>query len=60
MIARLGASAGRADRVVAAVVALRSELREKGDHDTADGLRGALATAGVSVRDTADGPRWDG
>nr|WP_157555086.1 hypothetical protein [Herbidospora sakaeratensis] len=59
MIARLGASAGHADRVVAAVVALRSELRAKGGYEAADELRRALAAAGVTLRDTGDGPRWD-
>ncbi|WP_062428493.1 hypothetical protein [Herbidospora daliensis] len=58
MIARLGASAGRAERVVAAVVALRSELRAKGGYAAADELRRALAAAGVSVHDTGEGPRW--
>ncbi|GAB1822723.1 hypothetical protein [Herbidospora sp. RD11066] len=59
MIAKLGASAGHTDRVVAAVVALRAELRARGDYRAADELRRALATAGVTVQDAGDGPRWE-
>lgn len=67
MITRLGrlAEAGLHDHreLVAPHVELLLELREaarsRGEYATADRIRDRLAEAGVEVRDTRDGPRWE-
>jgi len=37
---------------------LRASLRSAGDFTAADAIRDALATAGLDVSDTPEGPRW--
>ncbi|GAA2209177.1 hypothetical protein GCM10009850_046350 [Nonomuraea monospora] len=65
LIARLGELASTASRhsrelpaLVEPLLELRAELRGKGCYDVADALRGAMARGGVTVEDTAEGPRW--
>ena len=66
LIARLGeaAAAGGAvpgttvDPLVDALLTLRARARESSDWATADLIRDRLATAGVEVRDGADGSTW--
>jgi len=49
---------GDAERVVESALALREEMRDDGDYDTADALRDALEDAGVDVQDTDDGATY--
>jgi cysteinyl-tRNA synthetase len=44
--------------VLDTLVALREQARAARDFATADALRDAFGKAGISVEDTADGPRW--
>jgi cysteinyl-tRNA synthetase len=46
------------DGLVAALLAQRSQARERKDWAAADAIRDQLATIGLHVTDTADGPRW--
>jgi hypothetical protein len=64
LIGRLGqaAQAGLADRLRPAVqplISLRAALRDEGRYAAADAIRDALAAAGLEVRDTPDGTRWE-
>jgi cysteinyl-tRNA synthetase len=43
---------------VAALIDLRAEARESRDWATADRIRDGLASAGITLEDTADGVRW--
>ena len=59
------ASGGGDDRAMHALGVLigheletRKTAREEKDWVTADGVRDRLTEAGVSVTDTADGPKW--
>jgi cysteinyl-tRNA synthetase len=58
MVVRLGTVAGTAVPFVDALVRLREKARAKRDFTAADQLRDALASGGVEVRDTPDGPQW--
>jgi hypothetical protein len=66
LIGRLGRAAqdGLADPrdrlapAVAPLLALRAALRGAGNFAAADAIREALATAGLDVSDTPEGPRW--
>jgi hypothetical protein len=66
LIGRLGRAAGDGladprDRLAPAVeplLALRATLRDAGDYAAADGIRDALAAAGLDVSDTPEGTRW--
>jgi cysteinyl-tRNA synthetase len=44
--------------LVTVALSARETARERRDFAAADGIRDALARAGVVVEDTADGPRW--
>jgi len=46
------------DGLVPALLAARAAARARQDWPEADRVRDALAESGVSVEDTADGPRW--
>lgn len=67
LVTRLGRAADQAladpaDRLRPAVgplVALRESLRRDRAFAEADVIRDALAAAGVELRDTPDGPRWE-
>jgi hypothetical protein len=67
LVARLGQAADQgladpADRLRPAVeplLRLRDELRADRLYAASDAIRDALARAGVEVRDTADGTRWE-
>ncbi|MEV5413043.1 hypothetical protein AB0K60_29930 [Thermopolyspora sp. NPDC052614] len=64
LIARLGRASDarttreRLDLLVESTLALRADLRERGQYGHADALRAVLARAGVEVRDGTDGPHW--
>ncbi len=45
-------------RLVELALHQRQAARERKDYQAADGIRDALAAAGVQVEDTPDGPRW--
>ena len=45
-------------RLVELALRQRQAARERKDYQAADGIRDALAAAGVQVEDTPDGPRW--
>ncbi|MFP4175187.1 MAG: DALR domain-containing protein, partial [Halobacteriales archaeon] len=49
---------GDARRVVESVLALRDEMRDDGEYETADAVRDALEDAGVEVQDTDDGATY--
>lgn len=51
-------SGGIPPDVVEMLLAIRSDLRSAKQWDFADRIRDALAAAGITVEDTADGPRW--
>ncbi len=67
LVTRLGRTAEQglvdpADRLrpaVAPLIALREALRTDRWYAAADVIRDALAAAGIEVRDTPDGTRWD-
>jgi len=67
LVTRLGKSAEQgladpADRLRPAVeplMALRESLRKERDFAAADVIRDALAAAGIELRDTPDGTRWE-
>jgi hypothetical protein len=67
LITRLGRAAqdGLADpreRLAPAVellITLRGQLRDDGSYQTADAIRGALAAAGLQLRDGTDGTGWE-
>ncbi len=66
MVVRLGelAEAGADPRgqvapVVELLLELRAAARDNGDFATSDLVRDRLAAAGIEVRDTPDGVRWD-
>jgi cysteinyl-tRNA synthetase len=44
--------------VIDTLVTLREQARAARDFATADALRDAFSKAGITVEDTADGPRW--
>ena len=46
------------DALVGDLLAQRQEARARRDFATADGIRGRLTAAGVSVEDSPDGPTW--
>ena len=46
------------DALVPAVLDARQAARERKDYAESDRIRDALAAAGITVEDTADGPRW--
>jgi cysteinyl-tRNA synthetase len=46
------------DGLVPALLEARQAARERKDFQESDRIRDALATAGVTVEDTAQGPRW--
>ena len=46
------------DALVQAALVERQEARDRSDFAAADAVRDRLAAAGVSVEDTANGPRW--
>jgi hypothetical protein len=58
MIARLSALAGTAVPFAEALVTLRESARRKRDFAASDEIRDMLATGGVEVRDTPNGPQW--
>jgi cyanophycinase-like exopeptidase len=65
MVVRLGELAevgadprGQVAPVVDLLVELRLSARDAGDFATSDLIRDRLATAGVELRDTPDGPEW--
>lgn len=66
LVTRLGAAAARGftdpremlRRAVEPLVTLRSELRSQGSYQAADAIRDALSAAGLELRDSADGTRW--
>jgi len=66
-VSRLGRTAEQglvdpADRLRPAVeplIALREALRTDRSYPAADVIRDALAAAGIQLRDTPDGARWD-
>lgn len=45
--------------LVEAMLSMRVRAREARDWAASDAIRDALAAAGVEVRDTPEGPRWD-
>jgi cysteinyl-tRNA synthetase len=47
------------DSLVAMALAQREAARERKDYAAADGIRDALADAGIQVEDTQRGPRWE-
>lgn len=47
-----------AGRIIEAVLALREEMRDDGEYETADALRDALEEAGVEVQDTDEGATY--
>ncbi|MCX2818194.1 cysteine--tRNA ligase [Haladaptatus sp. F3-133] len=49
---------GDTARVVGSVLALREEMRDEGEYETADALRDALEDAGAEVQDTDDGATY--
>jgi hypothetical protein len=67
LVARLGRTAEQGlvdpfDRLRPAIeplIALREALRKDHAYASADVIRDSLAAAGVELRDTPDGPRWD-
>jgi cysteinyl-tRNA synthetase len=67
LVARLGRTAEQglvspSDRLRPAIeplIALREALRKENAYAAADVIRDALAAAGVELKDTPDGPRWD-
>jgi hypothetical protein len=67
LVARLGRTAEQglvnpSDRLRPAVeplIALREALRKDNAYAAADVIRNALAAAGIELKDTPDGPRWD-
>jgi cyanophycinase-like exopeptidase len=59
-LARAGASSPDAvDGLAEALIALRDQARNEQHYAVADHLRDVLASAGIDVRDTPDGSRWD-
>jgi cysteinyl-tRNA synthetase len=46
------------DALVQAMLAQRTQAREKRDFETADSIRDTLHDAGISVADSPDGPQW--
>lgn len=62
MIVRLGELAldpsSVLEPLVAKLLSLRSDARERKDFATSDLVRDALTAAGVEVHDTRDGPQW--
>jgi cyanophycinase-like exopeptidase len=67
LVARLGRTAEQglvspSDRLRPAIeplITLREALRKDNAYAAADVIRDALAAAGVELKDTPDGPRWD-
>jgi cysteinyl-tRNA synthetase len=49
---------GDVSRVVESVLALREDLRDSGEYETADAVRDALEEAGVEVQDTDEGATY--
>jgi cysteinyl-tRNA synthetase len=49
---------GVVDAIVPALLDARQAARERKDFTESDRIRDALASAGVVVEDTAQGPRW--
>jgi cysteinyl-tRNA synthetase len=47
------------DSLVAVALRQRQAARERRDYAAADGIREALADAGIQVEDTPRGPRWE-
>lgn len=47
-----------AERVVEAVLALREDMRDDGEYETADAIRDALEDAGIEVQDTDEGSTY--
>jgi hypothetical protein len=66
MVARLGAAANvglrdpreALDPLMGVVLAVRTAVRTEKRYDLSDVIRDQLATVGIEVRDTADGPQW--
>jgi cysteinyl-tRNA synthetase len=50
--------ARESDPRIDALVAEREQARARKDWAEADRIRDALATEGVTIEDTPDGPRW--
>jgi cysteinyl-tRNA synthetase len=46
------------DALIGDLLAQRQEARARRDFAAADGIRGRLTAAGVSVEDSPDGPTW--
>ena len=44
--------------IVGPVLALRAELRRRGDYALGDALRDALRSGGIQIQDTREGTRW--
>ena len=40
------------------MLALRAELRRRGDYALGDALRDALRSGGIQIQDTREGTRW--
>ena len=49
---------GDAASLVTALIVFRVRARADRDWEAADAIRDGLATAGIEVRDTADGAEW--
>jgi len=47
------------DALVAVALRQRQAARERKDYAEADAIRAGLVDAGISVEDTARGPRWE-
>ncbi|MDQ2816958.1 MAG: cysteine--tRNA ligase [Candidatus Eremiobacteraeota bacterium] len=58
LAALAGDGAGSDEALVDRVLALRARAREVKDFPTSDKIREALASAGISVKDTKDGTQW--
>jgi cysteinyl-tRNA synthetase len=53
-----GAAAGAVDALVALALEQRTAARARKDFAASDAIRDQLATAGIKIEDTPDGPRW--
>ncbi len=58
LLASQGIGADDLDSAMAALIEVRADARSAKDWATADAIRDGLATAGITIEDTADGARW--
>jgi cysteinyl-tRNA synthetase len=54
-VSKLNERADRADELVAMLVELRAQARDRGDYRTADSIRRSLGQLGLELRDNPDG-----